>query len=178
MYSRILLTTDGSHDSHAAVAYVIPLALATNASVVVLEVIESADEVYQRASAAGWVPSGTGFLTEDNVEQLLAGELAAAEHHVQAITAELERSGVTNVESRIVAGRPGPEIVAAAEEAGCDTIVLATHGRSGMARWLLGSVADYVACNARCAVLLAPTTGRERRAPEASRSRRPRAASA
>lgn len=156
MYSRILLTTDGSHDSHAAVAYTIPLALAMHARVIVLEAIESSAEVYKRASAAGWVPSGTGFLTDDNVSQLIASERAAATHHVEAIGAELERAGVAEIECRVVEGPPGPGIVAAAREAGCDTIVLATHGRSGIGRLLLGSVADYVARQAPCAVVLVP----------------------
>lgn len=160
MYSRILLTTDGSHDSHAAVAYATALALATHASVVVFEAIESPAEVYKRASAAGWAPSGTGFLTDDNVGQLIASERAAATHHVEAIRAELERAGVTRIESRVAEGPPGPGIVATAREAGCDTIVLATHGRSGIGRLLLGSVADYVARQAPCAVVLVPAHSR------------------
>jgi nucleotide-binding universal stress UspA family protein len=182
MYSRILLTTDGSHDSHAAVSYAVELALATGATVVVLEVIESPREVYRRASAAGWVSSGTGFLTDENVSSLIAGERAAAEHHLRAIAAELQRAGVTDVDCRIRSGAPGPEIVAAADEEECDTIVLATHGRSGIARLLLGSVADYVARNATCAVLLAPTPlrrtiqradGAEFRRPSQTRSKAP-----
>lgn len=160
MYKRLLVATDGSSDSYAAVEHTVALALAHEASVIVLEVIESPDDVYRRASAAGWVPSGTGFLTPENVDTLIAAEHTAARHHTEAIRAELERAGVRAVECQIAAGSPGAEIVRAADESQCDTIVIATHGRTGLARLLLGSVADYVARHARTAVILVPTRGR------------------
>ena len=53
MYRRLLVSTDGSSDSYAAVEHSVALALAHDASVVVLEVIESPDDVYRRASASG-----------------------------------------------------------------------------------------------------------------------------
>lgn len=160
MYSRILLPTDGSHESHAAVEHTTALARATGAGVVVLEVIESPDEVWKRASAAGWLPAGSGFLTDENVAQLCEAEQRAATEHLHALEGELRRAGLERVESMVVAGKPGPAIVEAAHEAGCDAIVMATHGRSGLARVLLGSVAEYVARCAGCAVVLVPTTHR------------------
>lgn len=156
MYSRVLLPTDGSHESYAAIEHAKVLARATGASVVVLEVIESPDEVWKRASAAGWLPAGDGFLTEENVGRLIEAERGAATDHLHALEGELRRAGIEQVESLVVAGKPGPAIVDAAREAGCDAIVMATHGRSGLARVLLGSVADYVARFAECAVVLAP----------------------
>jgi nucleotide-binding universal stress UspA family protein len=157
VYKRLLLTTDGSSDSYAAVEHAAALARAHQASVVVLEVIETPDEVYRRASAAGWVPSGTGFLTPENVDSLVSAERSAARHHTESIQAALERAGVDAVECMVTAGSPGAEIVRVADEAQCDTILIATHGRTGLARLLLGSVADYVARHARTAVILVPT---------------------
>lgn len=55
-------------------------------------------------------------------------------------------------------GRPGAEIVAAAKKLGSDVIVLSTHGRTGMDRYLIGSVAERVARTAPCPVLLVPPT--------------------
>lgn len=160
MYGRLLVATDGSSDSYAAVEHSVALALAHDASVVVLEVIESPDDVYRRASAAGWVPSGTGFLTPENVDTLIAAERTAARHHTESIQTALERAGVDAVECIVTAGSPGAEIVRVADEARCDTIVIATHGRTGLARLLLGSVADYVVRHARTPVILVPTRGR------------------
>lgn len=50
-------------------------------------------------------------------------------------------------------GDPAPTIVAGAEREGVDLIVIATHGRSGISRLLLGSVAESVVRRARCPVL-------------------------
>ena len=50
--------------------------------------------------------------------------------------------------TRIVEGPPGPTIVEEVHENSCDLIVMATHGRSGIRRAVLGSVADYVVGNA------------------------------
>ena len=48
----------------------------------------------------------------------------------------------------------GPEIVAEAEDWGADVIVVSTHGRTGLSRLVLGSVANQVVNNAPCPVML------------------------
>lgn len=58
------------------------------------------------------------------------------------------------------AGRPAKEIVAAARESECDSIVLSTRGLSGLDRYLIGSVADRVARLAPCPVVLMPPAKR------------------
>jgi len=50
-------------------------------------------------------------------------------------------------------GEPSREIVAYAEEAACDVVVVGTHGRRGLSRWLLGSVAEKVVRNSHVPVL-------------------------
>ncbi len=57
------------------------------------------------------------------------------------------------VEYRVVAGDPAAEIVGIARESGCDLIVMGTHGRTGMARLLVGSVAEQVLRKAHCPVV-------------------------
>jgi nucleotide-binding universal stress UspA family protein len=51
-------------------------------------------------------------------------------------------------------GRPGPEIVKAAQEWGADLIVIGSHGRRGLTRTLMGSVAEAVMHHAPCPVLV------------------------
>ena len=51
-------------------------------------------------------------------------------------------------------GEPAEEILRAAEERDCDFIVLRTHGRSGLGRVLMGSVAEAVLRGSRCPVLM------------------------
>lgn len=57
------------------------------------------------------------------------------------------------VEHRLVEGQGAEEILRQAEEIGADLIVMGTHGRSGLGRLLMGSVAGEVVRNARCPVI-------------------------
>ena len=57
------------------------------------------------------------------------------------------------VEIDALFGEPGPMIVGLAEKLSADLIVMGTHGRGGLTRLLLGSVADYVLRHAPCPVL-------------------------
>ena len=59
-------------------------------------------------------------------------------------------------EPRVRTGEPATEIVREAAEWGADVLVLGTHGRTGAARWLLGSVAETVLRGAPCSVLVVP----------------------
>lgn len=58
-----------------------------------------------------------------------------------------------SVETRLLVGSPGPSIVVAAQECQADMIVMGTHGRTGLSRLIMGSVADYVLRHAPCPVL-------------------------
>jgi hypothetical protein len=57
------------------------------------------------------------------------------------------------VDCRLQGGNPAPEILGVADEVGCDLIVMGTHGRTGLARLLLGSVAEQVVRKAACPVI-------------------------
>lgn len=61
-------------------------------------------------------------------------------------------------EHRLVTGDPAEEIVELAEREGVDMIVLATHGRTGLFRLLMGSVAEAVVRKAKCPVLTVKAT--------------------
>lgn len=57
------------------------------------------------------------------------------------------------IETHVLGGEPGPAIVAIANDCDVDLIVMGTHGRSGLRRMLMGSVAEYVLRHAGCPVL-------------------------
>ncbi len=77
--------------------------------------------------------------------------------HLQEIQVMLERmrpaDGAFEVEYRLVSGEPAQEILRLATERNCDLIVLGTHGRSGLPRVVMGSVAEAVLRKAPCPVL-------------------------
>ncbi|MBK04243.1 MAG: universal stress protein [Deltaproteobacteria bacterium] len=58
-------------------------------------------------------------------------------------------------------GKPEQEIVEYAKESGADMIVMGTHGLTGLNRWVLGSVAEYVVRHSSCAVLTVRTTEKD-----------------
>ncbi len=68
------------------------------------------------------------------------------------------------VEYRLADGDAAAEVLRAAGEAGCDLIVMGTHGRSGLRHLLMGSVAEQVVRQAHCAVLTLTSTAKERHA--------------
>jgi nucleotide-binding universal stress UspA family protein len=91
-------------------------------------------------------------------------------HRLQA-----PRSGV-EIDHRLTDGEPHAEILRVAEDDRCDLIVMGTHGRTGLPRLLMGSVAEQVVRRAPCPVLTVkapfpePVTVTEAQAHEAVKS--------
>ena len=128
MYDRILLATDGSEAVEPAIDHAIELADHCDATLTVVNVVD--------ASAAAAVPEAQAFTISDILED-------AGEEAIVAVTDRAEAMGIP-VESEVRHGRAHVEILEAADEIGADLIVLGTHGRSGIDRVLLGSVASRV----------------------------------
>jgi nucleotide-binding universal stress UspA family protein len=129
MYQRILVPTDGSAGSERVLEHAIGLASVHDATVHALYVINS-------GSFAG-LPMETSW---EGLDDMLRADAEAAMDEVCAIAAE---SNVP-VETAIVEGTPSREIVRFAEREDCDLVVMGTHGRGGIDRLLLGSVAEKV----------------------------------
>jgi nucleotide-binding universal stress UspA family protein len=77
-----------------------------------------------------------------------------AEEYLARVTARLERDGVKNVQTSVWYGPPASAIVEAAQMRGADLIVMSTHGRSGLGRLILGSVAESVLRSTTTPILL------------------------
>jgi nucleotide-binding universal stress UspA family protein len=75
----------------------------------------------------------------------------------EGLRAQLERVQAHDprvvIEHRLIEGEPAGEILRVAREAGCGLIVMGTHGRTGLGRLLMGSVAEHVVRKAPCPVL-------------------------
>lgn len=77
-----------------------------------------------------------------------------AESYLEAVAARLAAQGLTNVKTSVWYGPAAPAIVEAARAGKVDLIVMSTHGRSGLGRLLLGSVAESVIRGTRTPILL------------------------
>lgn len=91
--------------------------------------------------------------------ELLALARRSAKRRLAAVLARVRRAGV-RVRSIFTEGLPGDEILRAARRARADLIVMGTHGRTGLSRAFMGSVADRVVRESRCPVLTVRSHGR------------------
>ena len=82
--------------------------------------------------------------------------LARAQARLAEFVAEHRPAGPLAIESRVALGPAAEEILRVAREAPTDLVAMATHGRGGFERLLLGSVASAVVREAPCSVLLLP----------------------
>jgi nucleotide-binding universal stress UspA family protein len=82
------------------------------------------------------------------------GEVANKLHHKLVMLARKQIDPVTPVHPLVCIGKPFDEIVKTAKTFNADLIILATHGRTGLKRALLGSTAERVVQHAHCPVLV------------------------
>ncbi len=101
------------------------------------------------AHAAG-LPFGMTWQTLD-----LETQKAVREAGEEALSAACDLAGVT-CEHRVLEGHPAAAVVAEADARAASLIVVATHGRTGLSRMALGSVAERIVRHAACSVLVVP----------------------
>lgn len=143
MYQNALVTTDGSDTARAALPHVAQV-VDPAGKVVIVEVIDEIGRVLARTTPAGFDLAGMGAFDADIAEQVVASQRAEAEKHLDEARAALVAAGLKNVETVVLQGLPGERIVEEAEARHVDVVVMSTHGRSGIRRAVLGSVADHV----------------------------------
>src|SRR5438445_9491809 len=138
---KLLLAIDDSRFSEAAIESVIEQARPENTEVRVLHVLEPAPLLFARATG-GYDPA---FETAWEAQRQHAETIVAK-------TAEMLRARGLNVDAAVEQGEPKSKILGVAEEWQADLIVLGSHGRKGLNRFLMGSVSDAVARHASCSV--------------------------
>lgn len=136
--SRILVATDFSAHARKALEWARFFADTFRAELVLLHVID----IFSLAETA---PSTAGF-----------DPLHLLREQAHKCMAEL-KALVPDAETVIREASPRPVIVDGAVELKCQMIVMGTHGRSGLAHLLLGSVAEYVVRNSKVPVLTVRT---------------------
>jgi len=102
---------------------------------------------------------------EKNDAKEAQARIAAREALLEAIPASV-REGELQIECEVLVGDPAGEILSADLRLRPDLIVLATHGRRGWRRWIMGSVAERVVQMAHADVLTVRERGTEADAPE------------
>jgi nucleotide-binding universal stress UspA family protein len=129
MYERILLPTDGSDASLAAATHAGSLARKAEATVHVVSVADSRNRF--ESPSSGLAPDAWREAEQERAE-------AAVLEVVDRLPTAVE------VERTITTGVPQDEILSLVAEGDADVVVMGTHGRSGLDRYLLGSVTERV----------------------------------
>jgi nucleotide-binding universal stress UspA family protein len=127
MYDEVLVPTDGSEAAEAAIDHAVDVASTYGARLHALYVVDTS--VYSSLEVG--VETVVEALTEE-------GE--------KAVERVAERAGAADVpvETHVVTGTAHPTILEVADEVDADLIVMATHGRRGIERYLLGSVTERI----------------------------------
>ncbi len=140
---RILIGVDDSPHSRAAVEYVKNMAWPRGSRIEVLSVVQP---VYALHSVSE-VPLPSPAVRSDDETLTFHQETAARAER------ELQAAGL-HTEAKVLTGDPRTELVEAAIAGRADLLVVGSHGRTGLAKLLMGSVASYVVTHAPCSVLV------------------------
>lgn len=141
---KVLLTTDGSTFSESAVETLTGTIRPQGTEVLVLEVVEPITYTAPPQMAPGYAPEQAERLQEEFRQAT----------RTTAQTAETLRNAGFKANSRVLESDVRSGILEVAAEWKPDLIVLGSHGRRGLEKFLLGSVAESVARHAKCSVLI------------------------
>ena len=145
-HRRILVPLDGSSLAEKALAPAFALAEALTAELLLL-----------RVAAPAHLTVETDTMREQS-EYLESHERADADSYLGRLMSDLPQTDV-KVSARLVKGPTAEMIISSADKLQVDLIVMSSHGRSGIGRWLYGSVAEKVLRGADCATLVVRDNG-------------------
>lgn len=143
-FTKIIAATDFSDDSNYALEYAQEMARRFSAEMIVVHVDQPLAPVMISELSPGLDVGAMNRIAEE--QRLLALR------ELDQMTARLRETGL-KVRGLLRVGAPFLEIINTAHTEGADLIVVGTHGRTGLAHVLMGSVAERVVNKAHCAVL-------------------------
>ena len=141
-FKSIVVATDGSKYSAAAASETIGIAKRNNANITVAAVVP--------ADIA--MPTDVDFAAMQ-AEKLADQEMHAAEKNAKTVKEAAAKEGV-EAKAFVMTGKPADAIMEIARDQKADLVVVGSHGRTGLDKLLMGSVAERVIVLAPCAVLV------------------------
>jgi len=145
MYQKILVATDGSPLSKKAVFSAIQLAATCGAEMVALKVVPR----YPQAYFEGSIP-----LSAEEISRVESQWAAAAESQLATVAKSAKSKGVVCKGVAVKSDVVSDAIIATAKKHKADLIVMASHGRKGIKRLLLGSETQQVLTHSHTPVLV------------------------
>lgn len=148
---RIILPLDGSIVSEEVIPYVVELAAATGAVIILLSVNSFPDIPSDRPASAK--PSW-----EEYALILMREVREQASGYLERVSQEFSQHGI-KTHTQVVFGGVAESILRAAEDEKADLIAMGTHARTGFDRWVFGSVAATVSATTKLPMLLVRSSG-------------------
>ena len=146
MYRHILIPTDGSELAQIAATHGLSLAKAVGAKVTAL-IVEASFNVFD-------VPESKMYMMSKEFAAHAAQVKAHASKVLNTVAQAAKAAGVACETMQIVHDHPYEAIITTAKDKGCDLIVMASHGRSGISGLVLGSVTTKVLTHTKIPVLI------------------------
>jgi nucleotide-binding universal stress UspA family protein len=148
MYKKIAVALDGSALAECVLPHVKAIAKGCGTpKVVLLRIVEPLPT---------WVAPGV------DLDAVQDANVKTAEEYLGKIQAELSKEGL-DVEAKVLVGRAAEGICEFTEHNNVDLVAIATHGRSGISRWLVGTVAERLLRRCSAPILLIRPKGFESR---------------
>jgi len=150
VFRHLLVPLDGSGFSEAALPYALEMAAQFDSDITLLRVI-----LPPRAGEGALSPESADFMIKLR-DDLYKEAIEYLQHLKGSLRQQNYKAHYQVAESEDVAA----EIISAVRGSGADTVVMCTHGRGGLSRWLFGSVATRVLQTAPVPVLvIRPSSG-------------------
>ncbi len=151
MYQKIMVPLDGSELAECVLPHVEAIAKGCGVRDVIF--VRVAEPVRLPATDEGY-----GFSAEE-VKRIELKSRAVVENYLNQLMNRVKYDGI-NVQSEVLVGGRAADVIADyANKGKVDLIIIATHGRSGVSRWVWGSVADRVLRSACVPVLMVRAPG-------------------
>jgi nucleotide-binding universal stress UspA family protein len=157
MYKKIMVPLDGSELAECVLPHVESIAKGCSVpDVVLIRVVEPV------VLPAGTGSDGSVIFNEEEAARVRSQSDLLHRHNAEDYLKNLAgriQLGIPHLHTEVVMGKPAYAVAAYAEKSGVDLIVIATHGRSGVSRWVWGSVADRILRSACVPVLMIRAPG-------------------
>jgi nucleotide-binding universal stress UspA family protein len=149
VFKKLLVPLDGSETAEAILPIACEVASATNGDLLLVTAVQQ-----------------VGVWDATLTLQVMEREEALANEYLAGQASKLAESGFTRASTRVTRGDAAEAILSLAADQGAELIAISTHGRSGITRWLFGSVATRILDAASVPVLfLRPKEGEDKGAP-------------
>ncbi len=162
MYQKIMIPLDGSDLAECVLPHVEAFIKASLAKTIVfVRVIEPIPVLVYGESVETFPASAYGESYTANLDELQLVEAerkSKAEAYLKQASSFLKQYG-DQVKCEVLVGKVAQTLVTYAEKNNVDMIMIATHGRSGVTRWLMGSVADRILHSSNVPVLMIRSPG-------------------